>query len=127
MGCELTGQPEPGDTPCGPKMCTAEFAGITVKFVDKAGNSVVIKDFKSINNRTGLNVKYAGSNAVSVVNQYANATDSDLKDFSETGDEVLVAGTHPTTGQVKTEIFKVSGGCACHIRKLSGPTEIVFD
>ncbi len=125
-GCELTGQ-EPNDMPCGPKTCTAEFASIGVKFVDKTGNAVVVKDFTSINKRTGLNVKYAGSNSVYVAGNYGVATDSDLKDFSETGDDVLVSGTHPSTGQIKTATFKVSGGCACHIRKISGPTEIVFD
>lgn len=124
-GCELADQNN--DTPCGPKMCTANFASITVKFTDKAGNPVTVKDFKSINTRTNLSVKYAGPYSILGANNYTVANDSDLKEFSETGDEVLVSGTHPTTGQIKTATFTVSGGCACHIQKTSGPNEIVFD
>jgi hypothetical protein len=124
-GCELSDQNN--DTPCEPKMCTLEFASITVKFTDKAGNPVAVKDFKSINTRTNLSVKYAGPYTVLGTNTYTVANDSDLKEFSDTGDEVLVSGTHPTTGQLKTATFNVSGGCACHIRKIAGLNEIVFD
>jgi len=126
-GCELN-EPRPSDDrPCGPKTCTEEFASITVKFVDKIGNTLAVNDFKSINSRTGLAVKYAGPYPTSGAASYTVANDSDLKEFSETGDEVVVSGTNPVTGQVKTASFTISGGCACHIHKVSGPTQIAFD
>ncbi|RYG12534.1 MAG: hypothetical protein EOO07_18915 [Chitinophagaceae bacterium] len=126
--CELNEQPRPtNDMQCPPKTCTLEFASISVKFIDKAGNSVTVSDFKSINSRTGLAIKYAGPYTISGVSNYTVATDGDLKEFTDTGDEVVVSGTNPATGQTKSATFSIAGGCACHIRKISGPSQITFD
>ncbi|MEO6850064.1 MAG: hypothetical protein ABI203_07480 [Mucilaginibacter sp.] len=53
--------------------------------------------------------------------------DSNRKDLSTDGDNVKVSGTNPVTGQVAMGIFKISGGCNCHVGKLSGPDTIKFN
>jgi hypothetical protein len=123
------GNNQTGDTStCEPKVCTTEAVSIKVKFLDKNGQPVVVNNYSSINKRTGLAIKYAG--AASVTYQpgvYWVATDGNLKETADDGDEVLVSGTNPTTSQTKTATFKIFGGCRCHIGKTTGPAEITFD
>jgi hypothetical protein len=40
---------------------------------------------------------------------------------------VIISGTHPTTNVTKTVTFKISGGCNCHVEKVSGSSTVVFD
>lgn len=126
--CNKTTTVTDDDTPCAPQACTMEFRSVTIKFVDKAGNPVVVQNFKSINQRTGQPIKWAGPNSVTQYpGYYSVANDSDLKELSTNGDDVAVSGTNPANGQTKTVTFKISGGCSCHINKISGPAEVAFD
>ena len=75
---------------------------------------------------------YAGfGSEVDTVNfkgNYAVVTDSDTKNLSPKGDTIDVSAVNPRTNQKKTVQFVVSGGkCACHIEKISGPEEVVFE
>lgn len=101
---------------------------VQVKFKDTAGNPVTVKDFSAINKRT--NQSTVQNNEPSTVNNqglYTVASDADVKTLSESGDVITVTATHPTTNKKVSAEFVVNGGkCACHISKVSGPTEIVL-
>ena len=53
--------------------------------------------------------------------------DTDIRSLSQEGDNIEVTGRLKGTDTVKSAIIKVSGGCACHIKKISGPEKIIFD
>lgn len=113
---------------CGEMICTQEFRMVQVKFKDAAGDPVVVKDYSAINKRTGAST-VQNNDPVTENNRgfYIVASDADVKNLSESGDVIIVNATHPTTNKKVTAEFVVNGGlCACHINKVSGPSEIVF-
>lgn len=113
--------------PCNPGMCTMMFASIGINFVDKAGNAVAVKDFKAINVRTNKNIQ---TEATSTPGENSGfhviATDGNMKEFTNEGDDVKVTATNAATNQTQSVIVKITGGCACHIAK-TGPDKVVFD
>lgn len=113
---------------CGDRMCTMEFRTIQVKFVDKDGKLVSVKDFKSVNTRTNKTLSTGdGTEFTNTEGAYVVATDANLKDLSVEGDSVLVTAKN-ANNQTAEGKFKIAGGvCACHISKISGPEEISFD
>lgn len=115
---------------CSAKACTYEFVSIAINFVDKDGKPVPGTDVKVINKRTNKQI-IAGSNGPAVPgvgpNVFFIATDSNKNDFSTEGDDVEVTAANATTGNTKTTLFKISGGCNCHVAKISGPDKIVLE
>ncbi|MEN0055261.1 MAG: hypothetical protein AAGC65_16420 [Mucilaginibacter sp.] len=114
--------------PCNPGMCTMMYVSVPIHFVDKAGNAVEVKDFKAVNLRTNKSIQTEvtptpGNNS----GFHVIATDSNMKEFTNEGDEVKVTATNTATNQTQSVIVKITGGCACHIAKTAGPDKIVFD
>lgn len=112
---------------CGTQVCTALFATVGVHFTDSAGMPIVVQNYTVFN--TGSNKQiYPGLPGVDLIKgYYIVASDNDIKDFSNDGDNIEVSATDPATGQTKTVNFKISGGCNCHVAKISGPDVIAFD
>ncbi|MGF7077871.1 hypothetical protein [Mucilaginibacter sp. UYCu711] len=111
---------------CGTQVCTYLFAIITVHFADRNGQGVSVQNYSAVNQRTHEKLlptaqldAYPGT--------YAVADDNMRSKFSNEGDDVVVSGTSPTTGQTKTVTLKISGGCNCHVNKESGDNTVVFD
>ena len=111
---------------CPAQQCTLVFASVSVQFQDKNGNAVDVKNFTAVNQRTNETLS-SGTNPGSNSYGYTVADDNALGKLSTTGDEVIVTATHPTNGQTKTATFKISGGCNCHVARISGPQIIKFD
>lgn len=113
---------------CGAQVCTALFATVVVHFTDKDNNNVLVTNFKVINLRTNKVIVHVIPPNVNYVMYYQTIVDdNDIKDLSAEGDNIQVSATNPATGQIKTVIFKIAGGCRCHVTKISGPDTINFD
>lgn len=114
-------------TACGTQVCTDLFATVGVHFVDKNNTPVTVTNYKVIDLRTNKIITHAipeGNNYGAGYMEIAD--DNDLKALSTEGDNIQVSATNPATGQVITTIFKISGGCNCHVTKISGPDAIQF-
>lgn len=123
--CNKNNRVKPG---CSTGICTDLFATINIHYVDNTGTGIGVKDFSVKNLRTGLAVKTGGSfdyGASSGIRSVAD--DGNLKEFSSEGDEVQVSATDSLTNQTMVSTLKISGGCTCHIEKLSGPDTVKFD
>lgn len=124
LSCKKNHQ-KPG---CSIGKCTLEFASVGIRFVDKAGEGVIVTNFSAKNLRSdslivaGAVIDPGFSPAYKTI-----ATDNNLKQFSTEGDNVQITATHPDTHQIKTAVVKIAGGCACHISKISGPDTVTFD
>ena len=118
-------QQKPG---CAIQVCTDIFATITIKFLDKDGNQITVNNYTAVDQRTNVVLH---DNKILVPGAYPPyydlADDSDLKKLSTEGDDILITGTDPVTGQTKTAVVKIAGGCTCHVTKVSGPDAITFD
>ena len=111
---------------CQPQACTMVFASINVQFQDKSGNAVTVKNYKVVNQRTKESLTSSGT-PINSAGYYTLVDDGMLKLLSTTGDEIVVTATNPITGQTKTATFKISGGCNCHVAKISGAQIVTFD
>lgn len=113
---------------CGTQVCTAIFASIGVSFKDKNNNPVNVTNFKVLDLRTNKVLTNVISTTANFVPGYwIVADDSDLPDLTTAGDDIEVFATNPATGETKTVLFKIAGGCNCHVSKVSGPDVITFD
>ena len=115
---------------CLARACTLEFASITVRFVTKDGLPTPGKNVTVINLRTHDAIIAKGSGIIVPSigpNLFTLATDNNKSEFSTEGDDVELTATDVVTNITKTARFKISGGCNCHISKISGPDEIVFN
>ncbi|MFC0517008.1 hypothetical protein ACFFGT_22555 [Mucilaginibacter angelicae] len=126
-GCKKHNQ----QTGCPSRPCTANFAVLYVNFVDKDGLLALGKNVTVINLRTheAIISKGNGGPVVPSVgpNLYTIATDNNKSEFSTEGDDVELTATNAKTGVTKTTLLKISGGCNCHIAKVSGPDKIVLE
>jgi hypothetical protein len=115
------------ETDCPDLICSQEFRYLSVMFKDANGTLIAVKDFGATIERTGTSPKTM-QNDDTVVGVYTVITDNDTKTLSPKGDTIRVRATHPVTNQEKEFFFVVKGGkCACHIEKVSGPEEVVFN
>jgi hypothetical protein len=115
-------------TPCGTQICTDLYAIITIKFTDKNGNAIAVQNYSVINQRTHLAVVSSNPPVNPYgVGYYVVADDNAKSQLSTDGDDVLVSATNTTTNQTKTIMFKISGGCNCHVGKVSGVETVAFD
>lgn len=103
------------------------FAMIGVNFTDKNGSAIAVQNLTAVNQRTKLSVLPANQDAINTKGYYVIADDNAREKLASDGDEVLVSATNPATGQTKTVSFKLSGGCNCHVDRISGPQTIAFD
>jgi len=124
LGCSKI-QRDVVDCPAQP--CTLVFASINVKFLDKNGSEVEVKNYSAFNKRTEKNLVTGSQKVKNEVGSYTIADDGMRSQLSTQGDEIVVSATHPTTGQIKTTTYKISGGCNCHVERISGPQVINFD
>ncbi|HEY0056021.1 MAG TPA: hypothetical protein VGB63_11740 [Pedobacter sp.] len=116
------------DGPCPEIICTQEFRSVTVRFKNAAGEPVIVKDFTSLIKRTGRAPQSGAADQIHSLGSYAVVTDGDTKNLLTSGDTLDVSAINPQTNQRKTVQFVVKGGkCACHIEKVSGPEEVVFN
>ncbi|GAC1310826.1 MAG: hypothetical protein NVSMB24_28880 [Mucilaginibacter sp.] len=113
---------------CSPQVCTDIFTSIGIHFVDKQGQPISVQNFQAINLRTHASVgpTLAGYGTL-VIGYYIIADDGDLSKLSTAGDDIQVSGTDPATNQTKTVTIKIAGGCTCHVSKISGVDQIMFD
>jgi len=114
---------------CGVQVCSDIFKQINVVFTDKAGQRIYVTQFSALNQRTNLPLvtKVNLGIPVAMTYSYLVADDSMRDQLSTGGDNVLVTATNSTTGQIKSTLFNISGGCNCHVQKLSGPDTVKFD
>jgi hypothetical protein len=99
-----------------------------VHFIDKNNNNVQVTNFKVVDLRTNKVIVHIIPPNVNYAVDYQEVVDdNDIKDLSTEGDNIQVSATNPATGQIKTTIMKIAGGCRCHVAKLSGPDSITFD
>jgi hypothetical protein len=115
---------------CPSRPCTANFAVLFVSFVNKDGEFASGKDVKAINLRTHQAIIAKGNGLTSPTagpHLYTIATDNNKSEFSTDGDDVELTATNLATGVTTTTLLKISGGCNCHIAKVSGPDTIVLN
>jgi hypothetical protein len=124
VSCKKKSAPQPK---CGTGVCTEIFASIGIQFNDKQGFGVIVKDFSATNLRTNQQIHGSLQKVLLAKGYQIIADDSNKDEVSDNGDDVLVSGTDTLTNQIKTAVVKISGGCRCHVEKLSGPDKIVFD
>jgi outer membrane lipoprotein-sorting protein len=112
----------------GTKVCTDIFVSVGIHFTDNTGKAIAIQNFSAVNQRTHLNLmRTIPQNEMLILGFYIVADDSMLSQLSSDGDDVLVTATDSATNQTKTVTLKISGGCNCHVSKLSGPDTVAFD
>lgn len=113
---------------CGTQACTLNFASVGVQFTDKNNERIIISNFTAVDLRTNKAFVHVSDPAANTLAGYeVVVNDSDLKDLSTEGDDVRVSATNPATGETKTAVLKISGGCNCHVAKKSGPDTVKFD
>ncbi|QXV67101.1 hypothetical protein FPZ42_01580 [Mucilaginibacter achroorhodeus] len=107
------------------QICTEIFASVGTQFVDANGKSISVTDLKVYNLRTKKYIEPKGiiDPGFSPMH-YTIVTDSNRKELSSEGDDIRVTAMYGTK-RVES-IFKISGGCNCHVEKLSGPDKIVI-
>jgi len=114
---------------CPSKPCTMEFRTVGVIFKDSKGDTLLVKDF-SVKLKSNNKVLPSATSETPIPDNpyYLIANDGDKSVLHIDGDTLIVSAKHPSTDQVKTSEVVVSGGrCECHINKISGTEEIVFD
>lgn len=125
----LTACSKKDSSDCENKICDESFATVIVKFVNKNGDGVAVKNYSSVNQRTGDTLSTSSDSDIYFeAGIYRVVSDNNLRKLSEEGDDIKVSGTLAESGQTKSAIIKIKGGnCACHISKVSGPEQIKFD
>lgn len=114
---------------CGTQMCDASFAYLGVIFNNNKGEAAGVKNLTVINLRTGKAVKMPTypPNVDFIAGSFLIASDENKGEFSTQGDDIKITATSALTGQIKTTTLKISGGCNCHVQKISGSEKVTFD
>jgi hypothetical protein len=118
---------QPQKPACGSQVCTAIFATVGIHFTDKQGNAIAVEDYTVFNLSSNKLLTPGVPNMDMAKGYYIVASDSNKKDYSSDGDNIRVTATDPATKQTKTVVLKISGGCNCHVDKISGPDTVAFD
>lgn len=114
-------------TPCGPQVCTDLFATVGIHYADNTGKPIAVDNFKVFNVTSNKQLSPGVPNWNLVLGYYVTASDNNKMDYSTDGDIIRASATDPATNQTKTVNLKISGGCNCHVAKLSGPDTVKFD
>ena len=113
---------------CGTQACTLNFASVGVQFTDKNNERIVVSNFTAVDLRTNKAFVHVSDPTANTLAGYeVVVNDNDLKDLSTDGDNISVSATNPVTSEKKTAVLKISGGCNCHVAKISGPDTIKFN
>ena len=115
---------------CAKLMCSEGLKIVGIKFLDTIGNPVVVSDFKAFNLHTKESMIIGSvTDTVYSKGDYTIASDLHIRKVSSRGiDTIVVSGRHPVTQVIKTARVVVGrDDCDCHVTKLSGPEEIVFN
>ena len=112
---------------CPLKICTDIFTTIGVTFTDKTGDPITIENLQVLDVRTSKNLPLEPNGVFYILGYYRIADDSDLNQLTTEGDDVNVTATNPATKQTLTTLFKIAGGCNCHVMKITGPQQIMFN
>jgi hypothetical protein len=125
VACDKNQQKSAG---CTAQICTDIFVSINIHFTDNTGKLINVQNFTAIDQRTHLALqgKYPITVPVPNTKDYLVADDSMLSQLSTDGDDILITATNPTTNQTKTVTLKISGGCNCHVAKISGVDTVAF-
>lgn len=128
IACCVACNRNPQNPGCGMQVCTTIFTSIGIHFTDNAGKSIAIQNFSAVDQRTHLNLmRTIPQNELLVLGYYIVADDSMLSQLSTEGDDILITATDPATNQTKMVTLKISGGCNCHVTKISGVDTVAFD
>ncbi|MBD1387648.1 hypothetical protein IDJ75_20350 [Mucilaginibacter rigui] len=100
-----------------------------VAFTDNQGKPTIVEEYSLKNLRTDKPVTRIPTDPIIdyVAGYVLVANDGIKTEFSTEGDDVEITAKSKATGQVKKVIVKISGGCNCHVAKLSGPDTVKFD
>jgi len=114
-GCYLT-----GSDGC---LCTMEYVGVGFTLVDGSGQPIPDVPITVTMARTGKLLKLAqeGSRA----GYYLVITDSQKELVDPSGELICVTGSVGAHSFEIHFVVGVSDECHCHIRKVSGPTQVV--
>jgi hypothetical protein len=112
---------------CGTQVCSDIFMSVEIHFTDNTGKSIEVTNFTVFDVSSNKRLYPGLPTANLLVGYYTIASDSNIKDYSTDGDIIKVSATDPATGQTKTVTLKISGGCNCHVARLSGPDTVAFD
>lgn len=125
----LIGCKKKNDTKEPEKICSTEFAMVSIRFTDKNGAGAEIKDITVVNQRTGEKIQASANAFVDTVRGgYIIADDRNRLGLSENGDDLKITATSVSSNQTRSATIRVSGGkSACHINKISGPDQVAFD
>lgn len=89
---------------------------------------MTVQNYSVTNQRTHLKIVNTSSAVINMIyGSYIVADDNAKSQLSTDGDDVLVSATNPTTGQTKAVTLKLSGGCNCHVNRISGVDVVAFD
>jgi len=114
-------------TPCGPQVCTDLFATVGINYADNTGKPIAVSNFTVFNVTSNKQLQPGYNVGLLVYGHYIVATDNNKMDYSTDGDVIKVSATDPATNQTKSVNLKISGGCNCHVTKISGPDTVKFD
>ena len=114
-------------TPCGAQVCTDLFASVGVHYADNTGNPIAVTNFTVFNVSSNKKLNPGYNVGLLVLGYYIVATDNNKMDYSTEGDIIKVSATDPSTNQTKDVNLKISGGCNCHVARLSGPDTVRFN
>lgn len=114
-------------TPCGPQVCTDLFASVGIHYADNAGKPIAVDSFKVFNVTSNKRLYPGVPGWDLVIGYYIVASDNNKMDYSTNGDVIMVSATDPATNQTKAVNLKISGGCNCHVAKISGLDTVKFD
>ena len=123
VSCDKTKQ----KTPCGTQVCTDYFATVGINYADNTGKPIANTNI-TVFNVSSNKLLHPGYNVgILVYGHYIVATDNNKMDYSTGGDIIRASATNPSTNQIKTVDLKISGGCNCHVARLSGPDTVKFN
>ncbi|MBL4675403.1 MAG: hypothetical protein JKY70_04240 [Mucilaginibacter sp.] len=114
---------------CSTQMCDASFAFIGVQFTNSAGDPIEVTGLKVVNIRTNkqLELPPPPETLIYAPGYVFIVSDQNKAEFSAAGDQVKVTAQSTLTGRTKSFTLKISGGCNCHVAKVSGPDKLVID
>lgn len=114
-------------TACGTQACTDNFETVGVLCTDNSGKPILIGSMSVFNVTSNKQLQPGLSYANTIQGYYIIASDANKMDYSTDGDIIKVTATDTATHQTKSIDFKISGGCNCHVAKISGPDTIKFN
>ncbi len=105
-------------------LCTLEFVGVGFSLVDVNGQPVPDVPVKVTMVRTGKSLSLEQPGTTNGF--YIVITDSQKELLDPSGDRIRVTGSQGDRSFRAEFVVAVPGECHCHIRKISGPSQVVL-